>query len=244
MIDTSLVTISFHTAPSEMARFLSEVTELTPYKDGQLELIVVNNGGMPNITIPDRVKVIEAGSNLGFGAGFNLGLRAAAGRTVICINQDVTITSDVIAKCRAATMGSDLTLVAPPLTTDWGEETGLAFYTPWRLLLARTPLRRMGRSRDHPFWVPGAFMAMSRHDWDSLGGFDDSYFLYFEDVDLCWRVWEAGGGVRILDTGPLYHRKARASRRLSKVLLHHLRSALVYFTKHPRAIIGLGPGKE
>ena len=55
------------------------------------------------------------------------------------------------------------------------------------------------------FWVSGACFAISRTLWEHIGGFDDAYFLYWEDVDLSKKVWDAGGEVRVLQTASAVH---------------------------------------
>jgi GT2 family glycosyltransferase len=88
-------------------------------------------------------------------------------------------------------------LLAPQIVTPDG--------SPWMsgTLDLRLADGTVGSSRRRPhgaevmIWVSGAVMAMSTELWERIGGFDDDYFLYWEDIDLCRRVHEVGGEVRV-----------------------------------------------
>ncbi|HEY1457577.1 MAG TPA: hypothetical protein VGF15_03565, partial [Solirubrobacteraceae bacterium] len=77
--------------------------------------------------------------------------------------------------------------------------------------------------------------------WDVVGGFDERYFLYFDDVDLCTRVRRAGWRVRFDPTVVAEHAWQGASRRsiTAPATRHHIRSAARYFARNPRSLIGV-----
>jgi GT2 family glycosyltransferase len=84
------------------------------------------------------------------------------------------------------------------------------------------------------------FMLFRAETLRSMGGFDERYFLYYEDVDLCARLREAGYEVAVCTEASAIHAARRESRRNLRFAKWHLRSALRFFTSHPRAALGLG----
>ena len=88
----------------------------------------------------------------------------------------------------------------------------------------------------HPDWVQGSCLMMRRDVFDRLGGFDERFFLYFEDYDLCTRARASGLQVVYDPRSEMIHHYARLSGRpvLSKEWWLHLLSALRYYAKARR----------
>ena len=81
-------------------------------------------------------------------------------------------------------------------------------------------------------WVSGACMALRRKAVEEVGGFDEGYFMYVEDVDLCWRMREAGWRVVYLPGGDVLHHVGMSSRAATtRMLFHHHRSMLRFHRK-------------
>jgi GT2 family glycosyltransferase len=78
-------------------------------------------------------------------------------------------------------------------------------------------------------WVGGMFMLLRRDVFETLGGFDERYFLYYEDVDLCARLWSAGMRVMQLRQVSVIHLARRSSHRSLRYLVIHLVSMSRYF---------------
>lgn len=149
------------------------------------------------------------GTNTGFGAGCNLGAAAAlaAGAEVLLfLNPDATIDAESAVGLVAAVEAEPLLLAGPTVLGSGGEvasagldldlDTGMM--RPWR------------RRAEHPDaetlpWVTGACFAVTRELWERLSGFDERYFLYWEDVDLCARVQALGGRVAVVDGATAIH---------------------------------------
>ncbi|MDN3497567.1 glycosyltransferase family 2 protein, partial [Planococcus sp. APC 4015] len=146
--------------------------------------------------------------NAGFGGGVNRGAAAAFERgadAIIVLNPDAVIpAADAQALAEAA--GDPSLLVAPvirrPDGSLWTEGTDLYLDDG-----TMAGIRHRARLGDRPRmpWVSGACFALSRSLWDRIGGFDDAYFLYWEDADLSRKVWDAGGEVRVLQTASAIH---------------------------------------
>jgi N-acetylglucosaminyl-diphospho-decaprenol L-rhamnosyltransferase len=142
--------------------------------------------------------VIDAGANLGFAAGANLGAERAAGEVLVFLNPDARVLPGAVATLvdalaavpRAGIAGGGL--VSP----DGAWQPGAARFGPLAHLLLDTTLGRLpARRRRRPYvvdWVYGTFMAVRRDLFGQLGGFDRAYFLYGEDMDLCHRAAQLG----------------------------------------------------
>jgi N-acetylglucosaminyl-diphospho-decaprenol L-rhamnosyltransferase len=251
----SLVLVSYRD-DAAVSAFLQAAAKWECELIDQLEFVVVRNDWQgTQLDIPDaaslRLVELPQAHNLGYAAGFNVGLQAAQGEVIIAMNVDTEPTPGLVRSLVDDASGpatSAPRVVAPILSNDDGVVIGRRFYSPWSLLAARTRLRdRTVVALDvaKVEWVLGACLAARRRDLLDLGGFDERFFLYFEDVDLCWRVWEAGGEVAVRADLELPHAHGRASRKLwSKPFLWHLRSAIHFFLKHPRAAVGLGPRRS
>jgi GT2 family glycosyltransferase len=81
-------------------------------------------------------------------------------------------------------------------------------------------------------WVSGCFMAVRSQTFEEIGGFDDKYFMYVEDVDLCWRARQAGWTVDYIPGGDVYHHIGMSSQAVpTRMVLHHQASMLRFHRK-------------
>jgi GT2 family glycosyltransferase len=145
--------------------------------------------------------------NVGFGGGMNRGVRRAsdAGCTAfLLLNPDVRIDAGAIRALVGASAAEPLTVLSPRLT----RPDGSTWFTGARLE-RRTGLTRFrpdGAADGWDPWLSGACLLVTRACWDLVGGFDDRYFLYWEDVDLSRRVLARGGDLRVVDDVVAVHR--------------------------------------
>lgn len=145
-------------------------------------------------------KLVEPKSNLGFGGGVNAGVSCALLASdithLLILNPDATIDAAGVTALRVRTHESPLALVGPYISKPDGSRwsSGHLLVLPTgegRALASDSPL---DDSRMLP-WISGACLVLTRELWLAVRGFDESYFLYWEDIDLCHRVREAGGSV-------------------------------------------------
>ena len=139
-------------------------------------------------------------SNTGFGVGVNLGAARAlrdGAEWLLILNPDATIEASAARQLVARASAAPLTLVCPrivrPDGSTWFDGADLHL-TDGRL---RNPRHRPSSGWEP--WLTGACLVASRALWELVGGFDDDYFLYWEDVDLSHRVQLAGGAVEVCD---------------------------------------------
>ena len=215
----------------------------------------------------DRVEVIENAVNVGFATAANRAVReAGAGRDVLVLNPDVELPGPgpVEALARALVERPRAGIVAPRLVGADGivqptarRPASLPAMLGSLPTVARLapPLRSayeryLGPSlADEPRsvgWVIGAAMLVRREAFDAVGGFDEGFFLYMEDADLCRRLHLAGWGVEYLPGLRLRHGYARASSVPGATVMRtparrrHIASLARYWRKHPDLLAG-GP---
>ena len=81
-------------------------------------------------------------------------------------------------------------------------------------------------------WIMGAAMFSTREFYNSLGGFDEDFFLYMEDEDLCLRSWKVGRPVIFAGTIAVVHNHLRGSKKIGKKMMRHFQSLFIFFKKH------------
>jgi GT2 family glycosyltransferase len=161
------------------------------------------------------VRVIAFNQNLGFAGAYDKAVKQVHEDIVIFLNNDVEVTKDWFE------------LLVGPIESGSNEQLAicgskiLLFYDQKRVNHAGGILLPIGGGLDIDFLkidqgeptgprfvgcVSGASMAVRRSVFLELGGFDEDFFAYFEDVDFCWRAWLAGYKVMLAPTSILYHK--------------------------------------
>lgn len=177
-----------------------------------------------------EARLVAAQSNRGFGAGVNLGARCSDSDYILVLNPDTYFESDTVSPVLAyLDRETDVGIVGLDLVNIDGTRQFSArrFYSLIDIMARRVPvLNRLMGSRmadhlmvrswlaGHPFdaeWVMGTGMIIRRTLFQAIGGMDEGYFLYMEDVDLCARVWKAGKRVVGLPGSYLTHAHQRMS---------------------------------
>ena len=186
--------------------------------------------------LPFPVRVIHNAKPLGFASNHNGALRQALGTHVCVLNPDVRLASDVLPELVKSLADLSVGVVAPLVLDALGkvEDSARSFPTPWVILLkalgANQKTDQVRSAAPHDVdWVGGMFMLMRREVFDALGGFDERYFLYYEDVDLCARIWLANMRVVQVRQVSVMHLARRSSHRSLRYLVVHLASMCRYF---------------
>jgi len=201
---------------------------LVSHSEGlDLDVVVVDNGSedgsLEGIEDICPVRVIVSGTDVGFSAGVNRGVAATNAPWILVVNPDARIVEgELRAFVKAAEARPDVALLGPRILQDDGSPSisqlrfpalGREFAEAVRL--HRLPgLSNIGRAitrRDRyehetrPDWVVGAVMLIRRDAINAVGGFDDDYFLYWEEVDWCLRARRAGWEIAYLPTVTFEH---------------------------------------
>jgi len=172
------------------------------------------------------VRVIENPSPKGFGANHNAAFRGSVGTAFCVLNPDIRIERDPFPELLECLRDPIVGAVAPLIRNPAGgiEDSARRFPTP-SSLLRKAWFRRIevdypiGSETIYPDWLAGMFMLFPREVFASLQGFDERYFLYYEDVDLCARILLAGRRVALCPSALAVH----DARRRSMSSLQHAR---------------------
>ncbi|RKR72938.1 glycosyltransferase family 2 protein [Frondihabitans australicus] len=146
-------------------------------------------------------------SNTGFGGGMNLGVARAlddGADRLLLLNPDATVDQASVEGLAAVVDEEALTLAAPRIL----RPDGSVWFAGSDLYLADGRIRSRRRRLDGAEveeWLSGACLMLSRELWEVTGGFDEGYFLYWEDVDLSHRVRAAGGALRVVEEATAVH---------------------------------------
>jgi N-acetylglucosaminyl-diphospho-decaprenol L-rhamnosyltransferase len=194
------------------------------------EIVVADNASVDGSEAAVReadpgVEYLQTGANLGYGTGCNRG----AARTdrarpyLLCLNPDAHLEPGALeALVRVLEARPEVGIVGPQIVDPDGtvypsvrtfpnlvDSIGHAFLG---LVWAGNPFTRRYRMLDYDHtrpgdveWVSGSCFLARRTAWDAVGGFDDGYFMYAEDSDLCWRVARAGWKVAFEPTAVAVH---------------------------------------
>ncbi|MGZ8649474.1 MAG: glycosyltransferase family 2 protein [Solirubrobacteraceae bacterium] len=196
------------------------------------------------------LQAIQSGRNAGFGAGCNLGAAAGSSPYVLFVNPDAAMTGEALSRMIAALEAEpDVALVGPRLVDESGELMhSVRRYPTTRSMWARAlflhrlwpraPWANEIETRPeayeraaYPEWVSGACMLVRRDAFEAVGGFDDRFFMYCEDQDLCRRLRAAGGRVRYEPSAVVSHRGGHSAPRTS-LYATLARSRIAYTRKH------------
>ncbi|WP_246598937.1 glycosyltransferase [Methylogaea oryzae] len=228
------------------ALLLALLADVAGYCDpATLEVIVTFNIPEPAgfalpASLPFPVRVIENPAPKGFGANHNAALSAARGDYFCVLNPDVRLVGDPFTGLVAFARRTGAALLAPQVVNSRNEREDSArpFPTPLSIALKlcgkKTPDIRFDGDIAYPDWVAGMFMLFPRDAYAAIGGFDERYFLYYEDVDICARLRAAGRRVVLVRDIRVIHNAQRASHRNVKYLRWHLTSMLRFFLLHWR----------
>ncbi len=187
--------------------------------------------------------IVLSATNGGFGTGVNAGAQAAldAGRSILLVlNPDASIAATDMHRLVSRVRLDSSVLVAPVI---WRSD-GRMWFSGSDLLLADGRMSHPRHRGDRPpgeyrEWVSGACFTISAQLWRATGGYDDDYFLYWEDVDFSQRVLEAGGrlfidhgAAAIHDSGGTHVERVRGRAKSETYYYYNIRNRLIYAAKH------------
>jgi len=191
------------------------------YPRERLEVIMVDNGSTDD-SVPfvreayPQVSVIEAGRNLGFAGGNNMGARRSTGDCLALINNDARADPHWL-QAMVALLDSDTNVacVAAKILDKDGQtidfvDTGLNLYGRAFQISEGMPASHADCDEPKELLAPcGGAMLIRRDAFWHVGGFDEDYVAYYEDVDLGWRLWLQGYRVLYAPQAIVYHKQHR-----------------------------------
>lgn len=194
------------------------------------------------LAVAHKWTVLALGSNRGFGAAVNAGANLAlqgGAEVLVVLNPDASIDARNVARLVAAVNHDPLLMASPIMRTSSGDIwfDGMELYSA----SGRVASGRRRPLLDEPSepWLTGACFALAATLWHKVGGFDEDYFLYWEDVDLSRRVVEVGGRLAVLkdalavhDPGGTQSGVGGTGTKSEIYYFYNIRNRLVYAAKH------------
>ena len=253
-MDASVVLVSYNAGSVLREALQSLAGDLAGY---EWEAVVVDNASSDDGravagAFAPRVRVIANHENVGFARGVNQGIAASVAPLVLIMNPDCRLIAGAFAEMkREIEQARTAAIVGPRILNADGTVQGNARGDPDMLtgIFGRTGLLRrllpgLAVSRRNVVddadgsartvdWVSGACMLARRNALDEVGGFDERYFLYWEDADLCRRLRSRGYIVRYAPAATAVHQGGHSSRsvRVPAVRAFH-ESAYLYYATH------------
>lgn len=178
----------------------------------------------------------------GFGSNHNEAFKTCTAPFFGVVNPDVRLTGDPFPALLEHMQDPEVGLVAPVVLSPDGRVEDSARRFPTLASLIRKAVGHADGRYDptepalqngFPVeWVAGMFMLFRSEAFRAMGGFDDKFHLYYEDVDLCARLWTGGWKVVLVPTVSVVHAAQRASRSNPRYMAWHAASMSRYFFKH------------
>jgi GT2 family glycosyltransferase len=242
-------------------------------ESGEIEIIIVDNAStdgtaeMVNLEFP-QVKLLVNSQNLGYTKANNIGINHSRGKYILLLNPDTIVHQGALqALIDCAESHPEVGIIGAKLLNPDGSVqrsarsfpdigAGLFRNTFLGRLFPNNPFVRRYLLVDFGYdevrevdWVSGAAMLVRRDLIERIGGLDERFWAYCEDVDLCWRAWQAGYKVLFCPNAVITHKVGRSSdQRLVPSLIQHHKSMWLFYLKNYRhryplilfPLIGLG----
>jgi hypothetical protein len=249
--ELSIVIVSYNTR-HDLERCLASLHDYAP--QATCEIVVVDNASTDRSAEAARrwpdVRVIESGSNRGFAAATNLGIRASSGEHLLWLNSDTVVPAGALDRLLSILRARpDVGVVGPRLVDGHGRVelsfgsmmTPIAEFRQRRLFRglttgARWAVRRveaLTAVERHPDWVSGACLLVRRADAEAVGLLDERYFMYTEDVDFCAAIRARGQGILFTPAVEIVHARGRSVKTAPRATrAAYRRSHLAFYEKH------------
>lgn len=235
MIDLSIIIVNYN-VKEFLKNLLDSINKAA--QNLTLEIIVVDNASDDGSTemikekFPDII-LIENKSNVGFGKANNQGLKIAKGRFILLINPDTLVAEDTFQKmieffdshpdvgmagCKILNPDGTLQLACrrsfPGPWTAFTKVTGLSTLFPKSKLFARYNLTFLDENQTYEVdAISGSFMMLRKEVYGKVGGFDEQFFMYGEDLDFCYRIQKAEYKIFYVHTTQIIHYKGESTKR-------------------------------
>ena len=217
----------------------SLLDDLTAHCRDTVEVILTLNVDEPlPFEIADfgyPIELVRNRSPRGFGANHNAAFCLCRRPTFCVLNPDIRLAANPFPALAEEFERNRAGVVAPRIVDPAGgtEDSARRFPTPWSLLAKALGRGKVldydiGSSSFSPDWIAGMFMLFGSDAFRAVGGFDERYFLYYEDVDICARLRAADYDVRLVPAASAVHDARRASRGDWRHRAWHLQSMLRY----------------
>lgn len=246
-MELSIIILNFNTLDLTLNCLSSIVNE---YKEElankKFEIILVDNGSTDGSLEKFKkldilgLKIIESKKNLGFSKGCNLGAKKAKGENLLFLNSDTEIKDQGFIKMLDfLSKNEKIGIIGAKLKNTDGTSQGSVgkFYNFFNLFFWQLGFERLGLLRESPNetkqvdWVSGACLLIRRKVFEKVKGFEEELFMYFEDIELCFKVKKIGFLTYFYPEVTLYHKSLGSSNR-TFAILNIYKGILFFYKKH------------
>ena len=209
------------------------------------EIIVIDNASNDGSAeflrekFGDKIKLIANQKNLGFAGGNNQGAAIAKGEFLLFLNSDTVVEKNIFQDClEIFEQDNSVGIVSPRLLTASGENQKSAFGRfpdIFRLITQKTkidPILDENKKYNTVDWVSGCALIIRRDLFERVKGWDDNFFLYYEDVDLCRRISNLGYLSAVANKTAISHLGGQSLKQSLGKRWQYFRSQDYYFRKH------------
>lgn len=225
-------------------------------KNINFEIIVVDNDEKKHIK-KDLIRkfphvIYVPNDNKGFGQGSNVGAGYARGEYLFFLNPDTTLVNNAVVSLVSFLKNNKKAAIVAPILQDQNgdvfELQGLSTLTPLRGVFALSFINKFfpNNSISKKYWlsgwdkskikeldcVPGTAFMIKKRLYEKIGGFDNNFFLYFEEFDLCKRVKDLGYKLYIIPQGRVVHLWGKSTAHRNDLNEIFRESRFYYFKKH------------
>jgi GT2 family glycosyltransferase len=237
----AIVIVSYNTR-EDLSRCLDSLHASPPA--ATYEIVVVDNGSTDGSADTVRkfpnVRLIESGANVGFARANNVGIRATMSVNLLLLNSDTIVPAGAIDRLLAELDANPDVAVVGPRIVDGQGRAELSFgrmmgpFNEFRQKrLGRGPVDELTRRRGYPDWVSAACLLVRRADAEAVGLFDERYFMYTEDIDLCAAIRARGRKVLFAPDIEIVHLRGRsAATAPDQTNAAYRRSQIAFYQKH------------
>lgn len=232
----SIVVIEYHSL-NEIERFINQLSN--KIGDNDYEVIVSSNSQYKTTEQEiikshfSKIKWLFNARNGGFAYGMNRGLELAQGDYLMIANPDLVLKYGVKEAIQFLQEHLEVGAIGPAIKDSDGElQDSARPYVTFSEWLKRQIKRVLGRAEHYDYsqiqtvdWVIGACILMTRDSYKKIGGLDEAYFMYAEDLDLCTRIREKGLEI-------VYYPKMEVEYKGTRSARHSLKYAIIFFKSH------------
>jgi GT2 family glycosyltransferase len=242
-VELSIVIVSFN-ARADLERCLESLHATPPAASH--EIVVVDNASSDGSAEAARqwaqVRVIAQIANRGFASGNNAGIRATTGNAILLLNSDTVVPPGALDRLLDELGRDPGVAVVGPRLVDGAGRPELSFGRMIGPINELRQKRRAGnaeevekltRRRHYPDWVSGACLLVRRADAEAVGGLDERFFMYTEDVDFCAAIRARGRRILFAPEVEVVHLRGRSAASAPQATnAAYRRSHVAFYEKH------------
>lgn len=232
--------ISFIIVAYKSKKFLTDcVNAITEQTSGEYEIVIVDNNSGENLDeiqnlSTDKIKIIYSQKNAGFGSGVNLGATQATGDWLCIINPDTRIQGDIHT---LSTIDKNTKLIGLALVNQENQIQAYQygdFPTPKSIISKRAKKQWQNPTQDTitTDWISGGSICIEAKLFRELRGFDERFFMYYEDIDLCYRAKQAGHQAYWTQKITIWHYEGGSESKIMNIKKRYYESQRQYIAKY------------